>query len=43
MTKKAEAWREFKDAAMIEMYLDALPKVIVSPIANLLCSSHSGC
>lgn len=27
MAKKAEAWREFKEAAMVEMMLDALPKV----------------
>lgn len=27
MAKKAEAWKEYKDAAMIDMLLEALPKV----------------
>lgn len=27
MAKKAEAWREYREAAMIEMLLDTLPKV----------------
>lgn len=27
MAKKAAAWNEFKSAAMIDMMLDALPKV----------------
>lgn len=27
MAKKAEAWKEYKEAAMIDMYLDVLPKV----------------
>lgn len=26
--KKAEAWREYKKAAIIDMVLEALPKVI---------------
>ncbi len=28
MQKKAEAWKEYKEAAMVEMALEALPKVL---------------
>lgn len=28
MAKKAEAWKEYKDAAMVDMLLEALPKVL---------------
>lgn len=28
MLKKAEAWKEYKEAAMIDMVLDCLPKVV---------------
>jgi len=27
MTRKADAWREYKEAAMVDMFLDVLPKV----------------
>lgn len=27
MTKKAEAWRDYREAAVIDMILDSLPKV----------------
>lgn len=27
MAKKAEAWREYREAAMVDMLLDTLPKV----------------
>lgn len=27
MAQKAEAWREYREAAMVEMLLDTLPKV----------------
>lgn len=27
MTQKAEAWKEFKEAAMMDLYLQTLPKV----------------
>ena len=27
MTKKAEAWKEYEEAAKVEMLLDVLPKV----------------
>ena len=27
MKKKADAWKEYKDAAMIDMILKAIPKV----------------
>lgn len=29
MAKKADAWREYKDAAMIDMVLDTIPKVTI--------------
>lgn len=29
MAKKAEAWKEYSDAAMIEMLLEVLPKVLL--------------
>lgn len=35
MAKKAEAYREYKDAAMVEMLLDALPKVAAEVAAPL--------
>lgn len=35
MAKKAEAWKEFKDAAMVEMMLEALPKVFFHYIVFL--------
>ncbi|XP_072383120.1 flotillin-1 isoform X1 [Diabrotica undecimpunctata] len=35
MAKKAEAWKEYKDAAMIDMYLDVLPKVAAEVAAPL--------
>lgn len=28
MAKKAEAWREYREAAMVDMLLETLPKVI---------------
>ncbi|CAG5079474.1 Oidioi.mRNA.OKI2018_I69.PAR.g9261.t1.cds [Oikopleura dioica] len=37
MRKKAEAWKHYKDAAIVDMVLETLPKValeIASPIAN---------
>ncbi|KAF2886863.1 hypothetical protein ILUMI_19310 [Ignelater luminosus] len=37
MAKKADAWREYKRAAMIDMYLDVLPKIaaeVSAPIAQ---------
>ncbi|CAH1098985.1 unnamed protein product [Psylliodes chrysocephalus] len=35
MAKKAEAWKEYKEAAMIDMYLDVLPKVAAEVAAPL--------
>ena len=32
MAKKADAWKEYKDAAMLDMMLDALPKVLLMSI-----------
>lgn len=31
MSKKAEAWREYREAAMVDMLLETLPKVIYFP------------
>ena len=36
MTKKAEAWKEYQDAAKIEMILDVLPRVSQSIIWRTL-------
>ena len=35
MQKKAEAWKEYKEAAMIDMMLDCLPKVKTIYLARL--------
>jgi len=35
MAKKAEAWREYKDAAMVDMLLEALPKIAAEVAAPL--------
>lgn len=32
MTKKAEAWKEYKDAAMVNMVLEVVPKVSLQMI-----------
>lgn len=37
MAKKAEAWKEYQDAAMVDMVLETLPKVaaeIAAPLAQ---------
>jgi flotillin len=37
MAKKADAWKEYKDAALIEMILDTMPKIaaeIAAPLAQ---------
>jgi len=36
MAKKAEAYKEYREAAMIEMLLDTLPKVIMGIIRSVL-------
>ena len=28
MTRKAEAWKQYEDAAVVDMVLDVLPKVL---------------
>jgi len=33
MCKKADAWKEYEDAAKIEMMLDIIPKVGVWPVS----------
>lgn len=35
MAKKAEAWKEYKDAAMIDMFLDVLPRMAAEVAAPL--------
>jgi len=35
MSKKAEAWKEYREAAMVDMLLDALPKVAAEVAAPL--------
>lgn len=35
MSKKAAAWNEYKSAAMIDMMLDTLPRVIVFRLTNV--------
>ena len=30
MAKKADAWKEYKEAAMVDMMLQTLPKAIIS-------------
>ena len=35
MKKKAEAWKEYKDAAMVDMVLEALPKIAAEVAAPL--------
>lgn len=39
MAKKAEAWREYREAAMVDMLLDTLPKVCITFSFN--CDSFS--
>lgn len=38
MAKKAEAWREYREAAMVDMLLDTLPKVhaILNHLPNII-------
>lgn len=40
MEHKAAAWKEFKDAAILSMYLDTLPKM-VAEVAGPLCQAKS--
>ncbi|CAG9824211.1 unnamed protein product [Phaedon cochleariae] len=35
MAKKAEAWKEYKEAAMVDMFLDVLPKIAAEVAAPL--------
>jgi len=35
MAKKAEAWNQYKDAAMVEMVLQVLP-VLVAAVAGMM-------
>ncbi|XP_059483288.1 flotillin-1-like isoform X2 [Neocloeon triangulifer] len=35
MAKKADAWKEYKEAAMIDMLLDSLPKIVAEVAAPL--------
>lgn len=42
MAKKAEAWREYREAAMVDMLLETLPKVIhtFSYYHSIKCTRH---
>ena len=40
MAKKADAWKDYQDAAMIDMVLETLPKVGFPPFILLLQHSH---
>lgn len=35
MAKKADAWKEYKEAAMLDMFLESLPKVAAEVAAPL--------
>ena len=41
MNKKAEAWKEYQDAAVVDMVLDTLPKVRCLLFAIVVCRSSS--
>ena len=41
MAKKADAWKEYKEAAMLDMMLEALPKVIFHPRQKMLRHQRS--
>lgn len=40
LAKKAEAWKEYKNAAVIEMVLDTLPKVCIMFLKHVLLISN---
>lgn len=40
LAKKAEAWKEYKNAAVIEMVLDTLPKVCIIFLKHILLILH---
>jgi len=42
MCKKADAWKEYEDAAKIEMMLDIIPKVSVYDVSFCCYQGHSG-
>lgn len=39
MSKKADAWRDYQEAAMVDMLLETLPKV--SPFVRFSCCSKT--
>ena len=41
MTKKADAWRDYQEAAMVDMLLDTLPKVYITISGNNPMTSWS--
>jgi len=41
MCKKADAWKEYEDAAKIEMMLDIIPKVSISQYLSLYKHIHT--
>lgn len=34
MAKKADAWKDYQDAAMVDMILETLPKVLLSALCT---------
>lgn len=42
MAKKADAWKDYKEAAMVDMLLDTLPKVQLSSRVAKFASDLSG-
>ena len=38
MAKKADAWKDYQDAAMVDMVLETLPKVTLSSIFFMVVS-----
>ena len=43
MAKKADAWKEYKEAAMVDMMLQTLPKVKYILHYLLICNCATGC
>ena len=39
MAKKADAWKEYQDAAIVDMILDSMPQVRAIHVLRLTCST----
>ena len=40
MAKKADAWKEYREAAVVDMVLSTMPKVCTSNSNSILCFSN---